>query len=226
MLQQIAASRPPKSPIPELPICHVCSLGSLCQSSQLLQDTGLKRESYPFDWIFSNPTTIQCILDDDFGLFLHREKLIGISAGRCSHSVYGESMFNHHNPKDNDEHYRYFTRCIGRFRALLGREASKLFVMTFPNLERGDITDIQTQVARLNVYLSSKTCNYQIFVILHVHRCDAFDATIVDAGNIRFVTLSTTSVSDGIKLSDPHENHMLHRILLDSYTFAVETLEG
>jgi hypothetical protein len=55
--------------------------------------------------------------------------------------------------------------------------------------------------------------------------CDA-DATIVDAGNIRFVTLSTTSVSDGIKLSDPHENHMLHRILLDSYTFAVETLDG
>jgi hypothetical protein len=35
-------------------INHVCSLGYLCQSSQILKQNGLKKCSYPFDWIFSN----------------------------------------------------------------------------------------------------------------------------------------------------------------------------
>lgn len=210
----------------DAPIRHVCSLGSLCQSSRLLQDTGLKRESYPFDWIFSNPTNIERILDDDFGLFLQRELLVGDGPDKCSHSVYGERMFNHHNPRDSDEHYMYFTRCVGRFRALLARDVSKLFVLTFPNLESGAIARLTAEVAQLSARLSSMTRNYRLFVVFHVPHCDALDATTVDAGNVRFVTLSTRSVSDGIVLEDPHENLILQRILLDSYAFAVEKLAG
>lgn len=207
-------------------IRHVCSLGSVCQSSRLLQDIGLKRESYPFDWIFSNPINIERILDDDFFQFLNREQFVGIGPEQCSHSVYGDSMFNHHNPKDNEAHYLYFTRCVRRFRALLGRrDASKLFVMTFPNLECGTIAPIEAHVANLSVYLSSKTCNFRMFVILHVPRCDSFHASVVDASNIRFVTIRTVSVSNGVTLTDPHENLMLHRILLESYHFEVEKLD-
>jgi hypothetical protein len=39
-------------------IKHVCSLGSLCHSSQILKRNNLKKCSYPFDWIFSNPLVI------------------------------------------------------------------------------------------------------------------------------------------------------------------------
>jgi hypothetical protein len=215
------------------PIRHVCSLGSLCQSSMMLVDTGLKRESYPFDWIFSNPTTIERILDDDFGRFLQRDLLVGNGADQCSHLVYGERMlhhhkrmFYHHNPRDNDEHYMYFTRCVRRFRALLSSDASKLFVVTFPNLESGAIAGLKTEVAQLNARLSTMTRNYQLFVILHVPHCDVFDASIVDASNVRFVTLSTKSESGGLLFTDPNENRMLHKILRDSYDFAVEKLES
>ena len=56
---------------------HVCSLGTVCLSSRMLKDTGLKRESYPFDWTFSKPNIIERILEDDFGQFLHRDLLVG-----------------------------------------------------------------------------------------------------------------------------------------------------
>ena len=211
-----------------MPVRHVCSLGSVCQSSRMLQDTGLKRESYPFDWTFSSPISIERVLDDDFGQFLQRDLFVGIGPTQCTHLVYGERMFNHHNPKDNEEHYDYFTRCVSRFRALLATDASKLFVMTFPNLDNdaGSVASIKAQVTRLTVYLSSKTRNFRLFVVCHVPRCDALGASVADVSNVRFVTLRTTSVSDGVALTDPRENSTLQRILLDSYTFEVEKLYG
>ena len=210
-----------------MPVRHVCSLGSVCQSSRMLQDTGLKRESYPFDWTFSSPIGIERILDDDFAQFLQRDLFVGIGPTQCSHLVYGERMFNHHNPKYNEEHYAYFARCVSRFRALLANHESKLFVMTFPNLDNdaGSVESIKAQVSRLTVYLSSKTTNYRLFVVCHVPRCDAFCASVADVSNVRFVTLRTTSVSDGVVLTDPRENRMLQCLLLESYEFEVEKLQ-
>ena len=212
----------------DTPVCHVCSLGTRCQSSQLLLETGLKKESYPFDWVFSSPADIEHILDDDFRSFLNKEMYGGKGPDQCDHTLYGNRMFNHHNPKDNDDHYLYFTRCVGRFRELLGREKGKLFVMTFLNLENDAecVTDVRARAAQFNLYLSSKTCNYRLFVICHVPHCDVFGADVVDVGNIRFVTLHTTSLSDGVHLTDGHEDAMLRQLLLDGYDFKVESLDG
>ncbi len=196
----------------------------MCQSTRLLIDTGLKRESYPFDWTFSGPTTVERILDDDFGQFLQRELLVGTGAAQCGHVVYGERMFNHHNPRDNDEHYAYFARCVHRFRALLRSDASKLFVVVFPNLDRGAVARLRAEVAQLSARLSALTRNHRLFVVFHVAHCDAFDASTEDERNARFVTVSTKGGSDGLVLADPHENRMLHKVLLESYDFAVEKL--
>ena len=167
-----------------LPVRHVCSLGSVCQSSRMLQDTGLKRESYPFDWTFSSPIGIERILDDDFGQFLQRDLFVGIGPTQCSHLVYGERMFNHHNPKYNEEHYAYFARCVGRFRALLANGESKLFVMTFPNLDNdaGSVESIKAQVSRLTVYLSSKTT-----------ACSSYVTFLAAMRSVRPLQMSATS---------------------------------
>jgi hypothetical protein len=117
-------------------IKHVCSLGPICQASQLCKSTDLKRESYPFDWIFSNPRNVMHILEDDFASFLNRELYVSNNhPSKCSHTLYRQSMFNHHNPKDNNEHFSYFIRCVERFRKLLGTESTKLFILIFGNVK-------------------------------------------------------------------------------------------
>lgn len=70
---------------------RVVSLGSLCLTSKLLQSMDMKTESYPFDWIFSNPKMIAHCLNDDFATFLDRSYYVSKSAPnvrRCYHTFY------------------------------------------------------------------------------------------------------------------------------------------
>lgn len=210
-------------------INHVCSLGPHCQSSKLCKSTNLKRESYPFDWIFSNPANIIHILEDDFALFLNRELYVNVSNKpyRCSHTLYRESMFNHHNPKDNNEHYSYFTRCVERFRKLLSKESNKLFILAFVNVNNdlNHIEIIKQQVLRLNEYISTKTTKHYMFVICHIPDQDNYTQTIVDINNIKFISLYTKSRSNGLALLDPAEDKLLQQLLLDNYSFQITNLE-
>ena len=57
-----------------LDINHVCSLRSLCHSSQILKRNKYKLCSYPFDWIFSNCDTIIDCLENDFKIFFFGKK--------------------------------------------------------------------------------------------------------------------------------------------------------
>ena len=50
-------------------INYTCSLGELCQSSQILKRNMNKTCSYPFDWIFSNSNVIIARIRD-----LYRDK--------------------------------------------------------------------------------------------------------------------------------------------------------
>jgi hypothetical protein len=216
-------------------ISHVCSLGNFCQSSQILKETGLKKESYPFDWIFSSPANIINILEDDFTQFLNKElyeKMYSIKFGKyktidykkCGHKIYHNKMFFHHNPKNNDNDYNYFIRCVDRFRKLLKKELNKLFVITFTNLTE-NIESIKKQIIELNNYISTKTSNYYIFVICHIPNQKIFKFKILDIDNIKFVLLYTKSRSNGIRIGDFKENEMLYKLLLDSYSFQIEKLE-
>jgi len=217
-------------------ISHVCSLGNVCQSSQILKETSLKKESYPFDWIHISPTNIINILEDDFTQFLNKELYVNmytiqfgkykrIDYKKCEHKIYQNKMFFHHNPKNNDNHYNYFIRCVNRFRQLLKKESNKLFVITFPNLNNEDIENKKNQVIELNNYISTKTSNYYIFVICHIPNQKIFKFTILDIDNIKFVLLYTKSRTNGIRLGDFKENQILYKLLLDSYSFQIEKLE-
>ena len=216
-------------------ISYVCSLGNFCQSSQLLKDTCLKKESYPFDWIFTNSANIINILEDDFSKFLDKELYVNIYSRqflrnrhidykKCGHKIYHNKMFFHHNPKNNDNDYNYLIRCVDRFRKLLKKESNKLFVITFNNLTE-DIESIKKQIIELNNYMSTKTSNYYMFVICHIPNQKMFKFNILDINNIKFVLLYTKSCSNGIRLIDLQENENLNNLLLKSYSFEIEKLE-
>lgn len=215
-------------------INHICSLGMLCQSSQLCKSTKLKLESYPFDWIFSNPENIINILEDDFSSFLNKELYVSVNSSQCRHTLYdhvkyGHMLytFNHHNPKDNNDHYNYFTRCVERFRKLLSNESNKLFILTFSNLHNDlkYIEDLKKKVIQINDCISTKTKNHYMFVIFHIPHQDKYKVIILDINNIKFVFVYTKSTSGGIFLADQTEEKMLQKLLLDSYSFQIKKLE-
>lgn len=104
------------------------SMGSGCITSDLLKHCKLKRNSYPFDWILSNPGMVAHALSDDFITFMNPEyhEVVPIEQrpdphfGRAHHTYYREHYgvsltFNHHDI-ETEEDYQYFYRCVTRFK--------------------------------------------------------------------------------------------------------------
>ena len=201
-------------------INDVCSLGTVCLSSQLCIDLKLKLYSSPFDWIFSNPKNIIHILKDDFSSFLDKDQYVPITPTSCGHKLYDLNMFNHHNPKDNLENYDYFTRCIDRFKKLLSSSINKLFIISYINESISNFNKIIDEVCELNEYLKTRTVNFYLFVIISIQnniRCH--DITLHD--NIRFLLFFTISKSDGGFFYKRDDNIYLQKILLNNYSFQI-----
>ena len=144
-------------------IKYVCSLGTVCQSSQILKNNNLKKCSYPFDWIFSNCDSIIHCIEDDFKIFLDKSYYISISDSYCGHSHYCPHMWRHHNPLNNENHYNYYVRCVNRFKLLLQSQEHKLFTMIFVNKEQGSHSDnFKQTIIEFNNKLSKYTNNYTL----------------------------------------------------------------
>jgi hypothetical protein len=119
------------------PVAHIVSLGSFCLPSLLFQNSGLRKYSLPFDWIFSTPQMVRDCLGDDFCQFLNRHHYRSLSHERtqpaAEHELYREKyglpvIFAHRDPT-RDADYLYLVRCVTRFRELLRSEDGKLFVV-------------------------------------------------------------------------------------------------
>ncbi len=124
------------------PINHVISLGTNCYPALTIKGLGLKRASYPFDWIFSSPAMIVDALRDNFARFLdpkqHRatpiERRRTPKTEQADHLHYRdrfgvETMFMH---RDITEpvHKAYYHRTVERFRAVMMSDQTKLLFMT------------------------------------------------------------------------------------------------
>jgi hypothetical protein len=205
-----------------------CSLGPQCHSTNILRRLNLKKESYPFDWIFSNLKNVEHAIKDDFKIFLDATYYTNpdVLGKTQRHSYYfenGASMFNHHNPL-NKEHYDYFVRCVNRFNTLIIEKEYKLFVFTYINLEISVFTSIQKKIQEFKKFFDSVTSNYKILVILHfVSDSQGHQINIVD--NIDFLLLSTKSKSNGCEFIDVSDNCYLDQVILSSYTFNIKKLE-
>ena len=150
-------------------IKYVCSLGSLCHSSQILKNNGLKICSYPFDWIFSSCDTILHCIEDNFKIFLNKSYYVRLSKKHCGHSYYNKQMFYHHNPLDNKNDYNYYVRCVDRFKQLVQYEEHKLFIMIFVNLDNIE-ENHKNDIINFNNKFSKYTKNYTLLVIYHIKK--------------------------------------------------------
>jgi hypothetical protein len=204
-----------------------CSLGPQCHSTNILRRLNLKKESYPFDWIFSNLKNVEHAIKDDFKIFLDETYYTNpdVLSKTQRHSYYfenGATMFNHHNPR-NKEHYDYFVRCVNRFNTLLIEKEYKLFVFTYINLEISVFSSIQKKIQEFKKFFDSVTSNYKILVILHfVSNSQGHQFNIID--NIDFLLLSTKSKSNGCEFIDFSDNIYLDQVILSNYIFNIKKL--
>ena len=201
-------------------IKYVCSLGSLCHSSQILKNNGLKICSYPFDWIFSSCDTILHCIEDNFKIFLNKSYYVRLSKKHCGHSYYNKQMFYHHNPLDNKNDYNYYVRCVDRFKQLVQYEEHKLFIMIFVNLDNIE-ENHKNDIINFNNKFSKYTKNYTLLVIYHIKNKQNNYYTITHNDNIDFLELHTLSTSDGVNFTNNTDNDYLNTIINETYTFDI-----
>jgi hypothetical protein len=204
-------------------IAHVCSLGPFCHSSYLLKDTGLKRCSYPFDWIFSNHNNVIHCLENDFNIFLDKSYYNSLSEKQCGHSYYHKEMFFHRNPLDNEDDYNYYVRCVNRFKQLIECEEQKLFIMVFINMDNIE-EKLKNDIIGFNTKFSKYTKNYRLLVIFHIKNKQSNHHVFTSNDNIDFLELHTISHSNGKKFMNRYDNLFLNQIINEQYKFNIKNL--
>ena len=193
-----------------------CSLGPFCHSAIILKQNNLKKCSYPFDWIFSNYNNVLHCIHDDFKSFLDKSHYQTISNKQCSHSYYGKAIFQYRNPLIHDTDYKYYVRCVDRFRGLLINKEQKLFLTMNANNDAIDDSIIDTMVD-FNKKFGIYTDNYVLLVILHVKNKERNYHKITIKGNIHFLELHTKSSSNGIAFTEYSDNIYLYNIIETHY---------
>jgi hypothetical protein len=200
-----------------------CSLGGLCHSAQLLKINDLKKESYPFDWIFSSLPMVEHCIKDDFKTFLDKSQYIDYTTNitlketQCEHRFYGKMLgnpehniiFNHHNPLSNENDYAYFERCVNRFRDLLKSTKNKRFLLFDTN---EDVANNLKKYLNFCYFLSEHISNYKLFVINN--KVDGFqnhEWIIVD--KLRLLRLQTNSNTNGLVFNDKSDEDYLNKLI-------------
>jgi len=200
---------------------HICSLGSLCHTATVMQKLQWKKESYPFDWIFSGHIKVLHCLEDDFKMFLDKSYYIDHASGstdKCGHSYYGAGTFNHRNPRKEDDH-EYYVRTVDRFKKLLNTSDSKLFIMMLTNLRATDDSVIK-QLNTFNTDFAAYAGTYTLLAILHRSEQENTYHEFRYDGNIHYLILHTVSKSYGTGFIDKTEDLYLENLLRSSYCVA------
>lgn len=200
---------------------HFCSLGSLCHSAQLLKINGLKKTSYPFDWIFSNISMVEHCIKDDFKLFLDKSQYSDYNTNptlketQCEHSFYGKMLgdpvhniiFNHHNPLSNPKDYAYFERCVNRFRELLKSNEPKTFVMFVG-------VDYLAKYLDFAYFLNNHTNNHNLLIIQNIVAENQNHILYERKGSgLKIIKVETLSSTNGLEFNDKKDEAYLNEIL-------------
>ena len=211
-----------------IPIKHICSLGKNCHSASLIKRNGWKKESFPFDWIFTNLNMIKHCIQDDFKILLDKEYYPdkNPNAWQQSHTYYhpfsDDKTFNHHNPLIEKD-YLYFQRCTDRFRKLLKSNDFYVFLHIVVNSDPIN-QRFKSQIKEFNDFLKTQTNNYALICIVQsvgTTREYRFDSV----ENIHFIDLTTTSYSNGKEFLNKEDNVFLDKLLNDVYTFSITKLD-
>ena len=201
-------------------IKYTCSLGTCCHSSNLLKMNNLKKESYPFDWIFSDHKMIINILENNFIEFLNKENYVDINRNKkCGHKLYHEKLFWHHNPRINEDDYNYFIRCVERFKNLMKSDDMKLFIYLVKDTHIINEIDFIENVETLNSKLNTFIKNYIVLAIYINPNKMNNDHKFIKSNNIDYLYIDVLSCSDGIKFTNDIDNDYINNIIKSNYEF-------
>lgn len=190
----------------------------------------MKKCSYPFDCIFSNPKMIIDCIDDDFVKFLDRSlhipntkpKYKNNTKDKSGHKIYGGHIFNHHYILE-DKQYGYFVRCVNRFRELTKFNDNKLFIISFVNRKQDITKNLQKQLDDLYTTLQKITNNFDLLVVWHTVGTELKSNVIEDKelNNLKYINITTINKSGGIKIKDKKENEFYNRCIFELYDFQI-----
>jgi hypothetical protein len=134
-----------------------------------LKQCGLKKASYPFDWIFSDLDMIIHCIGNKFNVFLDKQYYTSSNntLNKQKHDFYKlneeDYTFNHHNPL-NKKDYDYFHRCCLRLFKLFEKPETKMFILMFLNYCKMDDLFI-SKIEEFNYNLCKFTNNYGLLFI-------------------------------------------------------------
>lgn len=103
------------------------SLGNNCLMSFYLKSCGMKKNSYPFDWVFSDYGTLTHCFDSNFKHFLSNDYIID-KKNKAGHTLYHRDFFNHKNPISSTDNYEYYKRCVSRIKQRIKADENLFFI--------------------------------------------------------------------------------------------------
>jgi hypothetical protein len=176
------------------------SIGPNCMTADILKQQNLRKNAYPFDYIFSSLEIVKHSIKDKFNIFLDKtfyEK--GRTERATKHAFYNEfldtdilkqhhiaygygedfkpssgNMFNHHDLIENGTHYEQYER---RCKRLLDKlDSGDIIVLVYFNCYNQDYTDL------VNFY-SDFASNKNIYVLGIFHHSKFEKKVLYENGN-------------------------------------------
>jgi hypothetical protein len=191
-----------------------CSLGFNCHPAFFLKRNGLKKCSYPCDWIVSSLKNVTHFIETDFKLFLDKSQYTYLAPTKCGHKTYAENMFWHMSPLND---YEYYVRGVDRFRQLLKSSEKKTFLMMIINGEHGVHSKISRAIIQDFVHfthtLERYTQNFTVVVVVNYPYKSKQDHIITKIGNLQVIEMDTLSASNGIQFTDENDNLYMDSVL-------------
>jgi hypothetical protein len=207
-------------------INYVCSLGSYCQSANFLKQNGLKKTSFPFDWVFSDTQIVYHCISDNFETMLNKNNYVDIATkwnnNQCGHSVYGGCFFNHRDMRKR-ENYEYLERCVERFKTLLKKQQNILFLIIFQNICNkkyciSEIVKIHNIICKNS---DSVYNNNKYYIIINIIKNTSRKYNVEIYLNIILIDLYVLSNTDGSNFVDIEDNILLKEAIYSLHNFDI-----
>ena len=216
---------------------HV-AFGTFCHVASALRESGLRRWTGPFDWIFSTPGLIADCLDDGFAAFLDPIELRSVPAAaltggakkQCRHLLYEAryglpTLFNHHDPAASGADLRSLRRAASRLEAALAEEGSGniLYLLS-------EVAWPAPEIERLAACLGRRPSR-NVLAVVTVNggastRSWAAQAGSVAGCHVLAVEVATATRSTGTRFADPADDVFLRTLLDEVARRGERTLKG
>jgi hypothetical protein len=204
-------------------INYIIPMGSQCFSAFFLKMNDLKLTSYPFDWIFSNPSIIKDMLDDNFEKFLDKNNYLHDDRfEKNKHKIYLPDMylFNHRNPSKEVDH-NYYVKCVNRLYNVFEKNGRKLFLMTILNNEiKNEIKNIFSLKEKLDIL----TDDFLLICFFQKKRGYQNKELYKYDDNLIIINISTIDGENGVIFENEEDNLFYKNIMFELFTFELNEI--